>query len=76
MVWRSTNTTHNYQHIAHIYPLSPHDALKHNFTSLETDLIFLQLRVLEVENCDSNSRFVVDEDENGKFMLERVKEMS
>ena len=24
-------------------PLSPHDALKHNFTSLYTDLIFLQL---------------------------------
>ena len=28
-------------------PLSPHDALKHNFTSLETYLIFLQLGVLE-----------------------------
>ena len=28
-------------------PLSPHDALKHHFTSLKTDLIFLQLRVLE-----------------------------
>ena len=28
-------------------PLSPHDALKHNFTSLKTDLIFLQLGVLE-----------------------------
>ena len=27
--------------------LSPHDALKHHFTSLKTDLIFLQLRVLE-----------------------------
>ena len=26
-------------------PLSPHDALKHHFTSLKTDLIFLQLRV-------------------------------
>ena len=28
-------------------PLSPHDALKHHFTSLKTDLIFLQLRVFE-----------------------------
>ena len=28
-------------------PLSPHDALKHHFTSLKTDLIFLKLRVLD-----------------------------
>ena len=28
-------------------PLSPPDALKHHFTSLKTDLIFLQLRVSE-----------------------------
>ena len=28
-------------------PLSPHDALKHHFTSLKTDLIFLELGVLE-----------------------------
>ena len=27
--------------------LSPHDALKHHLTYLETDLIFLQLTVLE-----------------------------
>ena len=27
--------------------LSPHDALKHNFTCLKSDLISLQLRVLE-----------------------------
>ena len=27
--------------------LSPHDALEHHFTSLKTDLIFLQPRVLE-----------------------------
>ena len=27
--------------------LSPHDALKHHFTSLKIDLIFLQLRVLK-----------------------------
>ena len=30
-----------------INPLSLHDALKHHFTSLETDLISLQQRVLE-----------------------------
>ena len=28
---------------------------------------------LQVENCDSNSRLVVDEDENDKLRLERVK---
>ena len=28
---------------------------------------------LKVENCDSNSRLVVDEDDNGKFRLERVE---
>ena len=27
---------------------------------------------LQVENCDSNSRLVVDEDDNGKFKPERV----
>ena len=31
------------------------------------------LHPLEVENCDSNSRLVVDEDDNGKFRPERVK---
>ena len=85
-----------------INPLSPHDALKHHFTSLKTDLIFLQLRsyrkkihetilpihgnflqffslassylhLLRVENCDSNSRLVVEEDDNNKFRPERVK---
>ena len=30
-----------------INPLNPHDALKHHFTSLKTDLIFQQTRVLE-----------------------------
>ena len=30
-----------------INPLNPHDALKHHFISLKTDLIFLQPRVLE-----------------------------
>ena len=33
------------------------------------------LRPLKVENCDSNSRLVVDEDDNGKFRLERVNEL-
>ena len=28
---------------------------------------------LQIENCDSNSRLVVDEDDNGKFRLEKVK---
>ena len=27
---------------------------------------------LQVGNCDSNSRLVLDEDNNGKFRLERV----
>ena len=31
----------------HFNPLSPQDALKHHFTFLKTDLIFLQIRVLE-----------------------------
>ena len=31
------------------------------------------LHPLQVENCDSNSRLVEDEDDNGKFRLERVK---
>ena len=30
------------------------------------------LHPLQVENCDSNSRPVVDEDDYGKFRLERV----
>ena len=30
------------------------------------------LHPLQVENCDSNSRLVVGEDDNGKFRLERV----
>ena len=31
------------------------------------------LHPLHVENCDSNSQLVVDENDNGKFRLERVK---
>ena len=30
------------------------------------------LHPLQVENCDSNSRLVVDEDDNGEFRLDRV----
>ena len=30
------------------------------------------LRPLQVENCGSNSRLVVDEDDNDKFRIERV----
>ena len=33
------------------------------------------IRPIQVENCDSNSRLVVDKDDNGKFRLERVKEL-
>ena len=32
------------------------------------------LHPLQVENCDSNSRLVVDEDDNGKFRPERVRQ--
>ena len=31
------------------------------------------LHPLQVENCDSNSRLVVEEDDNDKFRPERVK---
>ena len=31
----------------YINPLGPHDALKHHFTSLKTDLIFIQIRNFE-----------------------------
>ena len=30
------------------------------------------LHPLQVENCESNSRLVVDENDNGKFRTERV----
>ena len=35
--------------------VNPHDALKHHFTSLKTDLIFLQQRVLERNFHETNS---------------------
>ena len=34
------------------------------------------LHPLQVENCDSNSRLVVDEDNNGKFRFDRVHPLS
>ena len=46
-----------YQYIAIFFIFSP--TLNH-------------LHPLQVENCDSNSRLIVDEDDNGKFRLERV----
>ena len=30
---------------------------------------------LQAENCYSNSRLVVDEDDNGKFRVERVEQV-
>ena len=37
-------------HMKHNFnPLSPHEAFKHHFTSLKTDLIFLQPMVLELK---------------------------
>ena len=32
----------------------------------------LEVIFIHIENCDSNSRLVVDEDDYGKFRLERV----
>ena len=34
------------------------------------------LHPLQVENCDSNSRLVVDEDDFGRLRIERVKTMA
>ena len=36
-----------YESIPELNPSGPHDALKHHFTSLKTDLIFLKPKVLE-----------------------------
>ena len=86
--------------VVHLNPSSPHDALKHHFTSTKTDLISWNLVVwerkfswkcfknnsiffhlsptsshfhpLQIENCGSNSRLVVDKYDNGKCRLERV----
>ena len=42
-------------------------AIFFNFSSASN-----HLHPLLVENCDRNSRLVVDEDDNGKLRLERV----
>ena len=42
-------------------------AIFFNFSPTSSHLLPLQ-----DENCDSDSRLVVDEDDNGKFSLERV----
>ena len=34
------------------------------------------LHPLQVENCDSNSRLVVDEDDHGKLRFKRIKDIS
>ena len=46
-------------------------AIFFNFSATST-----HLHPLQVENCDSNSRLVVDEDDNGKFRPERVNIIS
>ena len=43
-------------------------AIFFNFSSTSS-----HLHPLQGENCDINSRLVVDEDDNGKYRLERVK---
>ena len=43
-------------------------AIFFNFTATSN-----HLHPLQVDNCDSNSRLVVDEDDNGKFRLKRVR---
>ena len=48
-----------------------HIAIYFNFLTTSN-----HLHPLQVENCDSNSRLVVDEDDNGKFLLKRVKLMN
>ena len=50
-----------YQHMAIFFTFSP--------TSNH-------LHPLQVENCDSNSRLVADEDDNGKYRLERVEALN
>ena len=47
-----------YKYMAILFNLSPSSSHPHP---------------LQVENCDSNSRLVVDEDDNGKPRLERIK---
>ena len=48
--------------------------LLYQFMSIFVNLspTFSHLHPLQVGNCDSNSRLVMDEDDDGKFRLERV----
>ena len=47
-----------------------HDLPIHGNFLQFSNYISTHLHPLQVENCDSNSRLVVDEDDNGKFRLE------
>ena len=51
-----------------LYLFNHHDESKHHLESLKNDLI----HPLQVENCDSNSRLVVDEEDHDKFRVEKV----
>ena len=46
--------------------------LKNNTIFFHLSPTVSHLHSLQVENCDSSSRLVVDEDDNGKLRLERV----
>ena len=43
------------------------------FCTFSTTSSHLHPLQVQVENCDSNSRLVVDEEDNDKFRLDRVK---
>ena len=49
----------------------PSASSQHGNTIEPMDFSLCQL--LQVEKCDSNSRLVVDEDDQGKFSLEMIK---
>ena len=46
--------------------------LKNNTNFFHLSPTVSHFHSLQVENCDSNSRLEVDEDDNGKLRLERV----
>ena len=48
------------------------DRFKNNCIFFHFSPISSHLHPLQAENCDSNSRLVVDEDDSGKLRLERV----
>ena len=49
---------------------------KNNDIFFHLQLISTHPQPLQVENCGSNLRLVVDEDDNGEFRLERVKALN